>query len=162
MVFSGQGIDESFWDGERLLLNIYLALILLGKVSKSFWNLQFTVYCKLHADSCHKKLSVKGIQKNVALRLRRICSSDNEYIIKSKEYTKNLVNREHDFKSVQQCFNNVGKISRQEAWKKVKPRNVKKLIVFSTSFNSHRPRVDKIISRNIYLLLNNEDLKEQY
>ena len=50
-----------------------------------------------HADSCHKKLSIKGIQK-IALRLRRIYSSNNDYIAKSKEYTKDLVNRGHDFK----------------------------------------------------------------
>ena len=50
-----------------------------------------TVYSKptdshlyLHADSCHKKLSIKGIEKGVALRLRRICSSDNDYTAKSK------------------------------------------------------------------------------
>ena len=33
----GQGIDESFWGGECLPLTIYLALILLAKVSKSSW-----------------------------------------------------------------------------------------------------------------------------
>ena len=54
----------------------------------------------LHADSCHKKSSIKGIQKGVALRLRHICSSDNNYTAKSIEYTKYFVNREHDLKSV--------------------------------------------------------------
>ena len=75
-----------------------------------------TVYSKptdshlyLHTDSCHSKSSIKGIQKGVALRLRRICSSDNDYTAKSIEYTKYLINRGHDLKSVQQCFNKVGK-----------------------------------------------------
>ena len=37
--FGGQRIDESFgWGGELLPLNIYLALILLEKVSKSRWS----------------------------------------------------------------------------------------------------------------------------
>ena len=127
-----------------------------------------TVYSKptdshlyLHADSCHKKTSIKGIQKGVALRLRRICSSYNNYTAKSKEYTKYLVNRGHDLKSLDQCFN-VGKTSRQEARKKVKPRNAENLIVFSTSFNPHGPNVNKIINRNIHLLLNNDNLKEFY
>ena len=34
----------------------------------------------LHADSCHKKSSIKGIQKGVALRFCRICNSDSDYI----------------------------------------------------------------------------------
>ena len=116
-----------------------------------------TVYSKptdshlyLHADSCHKKSSGKGIRKGVALRLLRICSSDDDYPAKSIEYTKYLVNRGHDLKSVQQCFNNVGKTSRQEARKKVKPSK------------THGPNVNKIINRNICLLLNNDNLKELY
>ena len=71
-----------------------------------------------------------------------------------------MVNREHDLKSLQQCFNNVGKISGQEARKKVKPKNAKTLIVFSTSFNPRGPNVNKIINRNIHLVLNNDGLKE--
>ena len=59
-----------------------------------------TVYSKpkdshlyLHANSCRKNSSIKGIKKGAALRLRRIC--------KSKEYTKCLVNKRNDSKSVE-------------------------------------------------------------
>ena len=75
-----------------------------------------TIYSKpkdshlnLHGDSCHKKSSIKGIQKVIAPRLRCICSSDNNYTVKSKEYTKYLVNRGEYLKPVQQCFGHVGK-----------------------------------------------------
>ena len=44
--------------------------------------------------------------------------------------------------------------------KKVKPRNAKDLTVFSTSFNHHGPKFNKIINRHINLLLNNDNLKE--
>ena len=50
-----------------------------------------TVYSKptdshlyLQADSCHHLPSILGIQKEVALRLRRICSTDEEFNNKSK------------------------------------------------------------------------------
>ena len=50
-----------------------------------------TVYSKptdshlyLQADSCHHLPSSLGIQKGVALRLRRICSTDEEFNNKSK------------------------------------------------------------------------------
>ena len=48
-----------------------------------------------------KKASIKGIQKGVPLRLRRICSSDNDYTARSKECTKYLLNRGHDLKLVE-------------------------------------------------------------
>ena len=87
--------------------------------------------------------------------MRRICSSDNDH---TKEYTKYSVNSGYDLRSVQQCF----KTPRREARKNVKPRNTKNLIVYSTSFNPHGPNVNKIINRNIHLLLNNDNLKELY
>ena len=46
----------------------------------------------LQADSCHHLPSILGIQKGVALRLRRICSTDEEFNNKSKEYKAYLMN----------------------------------------------------------------------
>ena len=61
------------------------------------------IFTQIPAIKSHQLKVFKG----VALILRRISSSDNDYIVKSKEHTKNLVNRGHDLKSVQQCFSNV-------------------------------------------------------
>ena len=72
------------------------------------------------------------------------------------------MNRRFNLKSVQQFFSNIYKTLRQEVRKKVKPRNAKKLIAFPTSYNPHGPNVNKIINRNIHLLLNNDNLKELY
>ena len=59
-----------------------------------------TVYSKdtdshlyLHGTSCHIKSSVNGIPKGVSLRLRRLCSTDDEYEVKSREYMAYLVSR---------------------------------------------------------------------
>ena len=90
-------------------------LIFRKKLTASMYSKRTDSHLYLQADSCHKKSSIKGIQKGVALRLCRICSSDNDYTAESKEYTKYLVNRGHDLKSVQHCFNNVGKTSQQKA-----------------------------------------------
>ena len=109
------------------LINKVVAGVTIFVRTFSVTTITTTIYSKpkdsnlsLHADSYHKKSSIKGIQKVVALRLRHICSSDNDYTAKSKEYTKYLVNRGEDLKPVQRCFNNVGKTWRQETPKKVK------------------------------------------
>ena len=98
------------------LINKVIAEVAIFVRTFSVTTITATVYSKpkdshlnLHADSCHKKSSIKDIQKVVALRLRHICSSDNDYTAKSKEYTKYLVNRREDLKPVQHCLNNVGK-----------------------------------------------------
>ena len=109
------------------LINKVIAGVTIFVRTFSVTTITTTVYSKpkdshlnLHADSCHKKSSIKGIQKVVALRLRHICSSDNDYTAQSKEYTKYLVNRGEDLIPVQHCFNDVGKTWRQETPEKVK------------------------------------------
>ena len=47
--------------------------------------------------------------------------------LNQKNTPKHFVNRGRDLKSVEQCFSNFGKTSRQEEQKKVKPRNTKNL-----------------------------------
>ena len=66
-------------------------------------------------------------------------------------------------KLVHQCFNNIGKTLQQETCKIIKPRNTINLIVFLTSITPHGPNTNKIINKNIYLLiLNNDNLSEFY
>ena len=40
----------------------------------------------LSAGSCHARPQILGIPKGVALRLRRICSQDDDFKVKSEEY----------------------------------------------------------------------------
>ena len=49
-----------------------------------------------HADSIHPKSTFTGIQKGVSLRLRRICSTYEEFNERSKEYKAYLVARGHN------------------------------------------------------------------
>ena len=81
------------------------------KISIINQKLVTTVYSKptdshlyLHKQSCHNKSSIDEIQKGVALRLRRICSSNEEYDKKSSEYERYLVDRGHDVKKVKKTF----------------------------------------------------------
>ena len=69
----------------------------------------------LQSNSCHKSKTIDGIQKDVALRIRRICSLGQEYLEKSKEYMAYLVAGGHSPKKVKRTFENIGKMTRTEA-----------------------------------------------
>ena len=76
---------------------------------------------------------------------------------------KYLVNRGHNLKSAEQCFNKVGKILLQEAKKKKKKlRKTNDLVLFSASRNFHGPNINEVINKNIHLLPNNDDLRQLY
>ena len=113
----------------------------------------------LYAKSCHKSFSIRGIQKGVALRLRRICSTDNEYSSKSIEYQDYLTRRGHDPKTVHDTFKKICKITRNNTRKKLVNNSNNNRVIFSTKFNSRGPNVTKIIKENFHLLKNNEILK---
>ena len=75
---------------------------------------------------------------------------------------KYLVNRGHNLKSAEQCFNKVGKILLQEAKKKQKLRKTNDLVLFSASRNFHGPNINEVINKNNHLLPNNDDLRQLY
>ena len=128
-----------------------------------------TVYSKptdshlyLHADSCHNKSSIDGISKGVALRLRRICASDEEYKKKSIEYSSYLTTRGHDKNVVKKAFDKVFTINRSDARKKVVKNNDIPRIVFSTAYNPRGPDVKSIIKSNLHLLEDQPNLQELF
>ena len=105
--------------------------------------LETTVYSKptdshlyLHAKSCHKPSCIRGIQKAVALRSRRICSTDNEYSSKSIEYQDYPTRRGHDPKRVHDNFEKISKIIRNDARKKMVNNNSNNYgVILSKKFN---------------------------
>ena len=128
--------------------------------------LHTTVYSKptdshlyLHSTSCHSKATIKGIPKGVALRLRRICSNDIEYNIKSKEYQKYLTDRGHSLKSVESAFTKTEQVSIKDARKKVKKQSPKSRIIFATNYNPRGPNVSNIIKKHLPIIENHPTLK---
>ena len=105
--------------GVRIAFLDLLIRILNGKLVTTVYSKPTDSHLYLQADSCHLEASVKGIQKGVALRLRRICSSLEEYDLKGKEYSAYLVARGHNPFAVQTAFDSARGKSIQEARRKV-------------------------------------------
>ena len=121
-----------------------------------------TVYSKptdsplyLQADPCHHLPSLLGIQKGVALRLRRVRSTDEEFNNKSNEYKVCLIGREHKLKNVEKFFNDALNMSRQQpVIKKTKSTNSKNKVVFCSKYNPLGPNIKSIIQKHAHILDN--------
>ena len=86
--------------------------------------LEFDVYLKptdshlyLLPDSCHPKENTENILYGVAFRLRRICSKEETFDNRSKEYKKYFVSRNYDHHKVLKHFEKVKQITRKDALK---------------------------------------------
>ena len=125
-----------------------------------------TVYSKptdghlyLHNDSCHPRNTKLAVQHGTALRLRRICSTDEEFGNKSVEYKAYLASRGHNSKAITDAFNKVGNLTRTEArTKKKNTQDSTKRHRFFTKFNPHHPNVLKILKKHEHILQTNATL----
>ena len=140
------------------------------KISVEDGKLFTTVYSKptdshlyLDFNSCHKKASMVGIEKGVALRLRRICSTDNEYNERSKEYKAYLCARGHPAVSVNSSFDKISKVSKSQARKKKHTsNNTTNKIIFSAEYNPRGPSVSDIVKKHEHLLRNDDVLNNLF
>ena len=122
-----------------------------GRLVTSVYSKPTDSHLYLQAESCHQEASIKGIQKGVALRLRRICSSLDEFDLKSKDYKAYLVARGHSPVTVNAAFSSVRAMSISNARSKVQRENNNRL-VFSTKYNPLGPNIRKILRKHPHLL----------
>ena len=121
-----------------------------------------TVYSKptdshlyLQADSYHHSLSILRMRREVALRLLRIYSTDEEFNNKSREYQADLVGRGHKLRNFEKSSNDALNMSRQQfRIKKTKSANSKSKVVFCSFFkyNSLGPNIKSIIQKHAHIL----------
>ena len=133
-----------------------------NKITTSVYSKPTDSHLYLYANSCHKKSTIKGVQKGVALRLRRICSTENEYKTKSNEYMSHLTNRGHDPSEVKKSFAAVENLTRTDARKKVNKNFKNDNIIFSTNYNPLGPNIRNIIYQNINIIQNVPALKKLF
>ena len=87
------------------------------------------------------------------MRLRRICSTIEEFDAKSKEYSAYLVARGHNPYTVQAAFAEVRGKSITQARAKVE-RNKNEKVIFVTKHNPVGPNVKGILKRHSHILEN--------
>ena len=77
----------------------------------------------LDPTSCHVGHTSKNIPYSLAYRIRRICSDDTSFELRLSELKADLLARKYNNKIIDQAFEKVRKISRQEALKKVEKKS---------------------------------------
>ena len=66
-------------------------------------------------STCYPKKNINNVPKGIALRLRRICDTDEKFDIRSSEYQNYLIARDYRPTLVKRQFHTIKNISRREA-----------------------------------------------
>lgn len=138
------------------------------KIAKNDKVLSTSVYSKptdshlyLHGSSCHPKETINAISVGVATRLRRICSSDESFMEKKKEYQAYLAARGHNPKVIKESFNKAHNLSIQQSrLPKKKQSTSSKQITFTTEFNPHGPNIKSILKKHLHLIKESQTLSK--
>ena len=133
-----------------------------GKISVDVFSKPTNSFTYVLPSTCYPNRNIKNVPKGIALRLRRICDSDEKYDERSEEYQKYLIARDYQPGSVKRQFEEVKKLSRSEARRpKVKSNQVRKLNFFTT-YNPSLPNMDTLVKKYLPLLHSDKNLKELF
>ena len=116
----------------------------------------------MHHDTCHPRSTKLAVQKGVALRLKRICSTEEEFTKKSKEYQAYFISRGHDPEDINVNFEKVKTISRSIARKRQNKEKSEKKHRFFTEYNPACPNIAEIIKKHEHFLRNHEFLNKLF
>ena len=105
-------------------------------------------------STCYPKKNINNVPKGIALRLRRICDTDEKFDIRSYEYQNYLIARDYKPTLVKRQFHAIKNISRREA-RQVKPKIIK----------SNYPvlkNLEKVLNDNLHILYGDPDMKKVF
>ena len=113
-------------------------------------------------SSCHPYHTKKAIPYSLALRLRRICSTDEAFNNRCNELTEYLVKRgyKHDF--IRRQIKRATDIPRITALRPSKKRSNCDRVPFVLTYNPALPNINKIIQKNFNLLLSSTRCKNVF
>ena len=152
--FTMQVANENGLDLSDLKLKI-----VEGKITVDVYSKPTNSFTYVLPSTCYPYKNIRNVPKGVALRLRRICVTDEKYNQRSSEYQNYLIDRKYNPTLIKKQFEQVGKMTRTQARaSKQKPNQVRK-INFFTSYSLSLPCMNTLIKKYLPLLHSDENLK---
>ena len=133
-----------------------------GKIETAIYSKPTDSHLFLHGLSCHRKSSIDGVAKGVALRLRRICSNEDKYKESSRTYKAYLVNRGHSVTTVLKSFEKIDNMCRNEARQKSVKNFSSDSLIFCSTYNPLGPNMKNIIDNHSKLLHETPGLEQVF
>ena len=113
-------------------------------------------------STCSQRKSITNAPHGIALRLRRICDTDEKFESRANEYKQYLLARDYKPSLVDKQFQEVSKITRTEARAKRPKNNQVSKIKFLTTYNPSLPKIDGLIRKHCFLLHSDGSLKQLF
>ena len=133
-----------------------------GKLHTDLYSKPTDKHQYLYYTSCHPKHTKTSLPYCLALRLRRICSTEKDFEIRIKEMTQHLLNRGYKKGCIKDAINKAASLSREDALtKRNKPKSIQKVPLVIT-YNPMLPNIPKILNESQTILHASERCTEVF
>ena len=112
----------------------------------------------LHFSSDHPLHIKTSIPSSLAMRARRICSSNSDFIKQTQEIRKNLISRGYPERMVKNGIKRVGNMDRTMLLEKGSGTGDRQGVPLTVTYSSHLPNIGKILKKKKHLLTRSERL----
>ena len=133
-----------------------------GKLSVDVFAKPTNSFIYVKPSTCYPRKSINNVPRRIALRLRRICDTDEKFESHANEYKQYLLAQYYKPSLVDKQFQKVSKITKPEAREKRPKNNQVSKIKFLMTYNPSLPKIDRIITKHLPLLHRNDSLKELF
>ena len=133
-----------------------------GKLSVDVFAKPTKRFTDVKTSTCYPRKSINNVPRGIALRLRRICDTDEKFESLATEYKQYLIARDYKPSLVNKQFQKVSKITRTEARAKRPKNNQVSKIKFLATYNPSLPKLDRIIRKHHPLLHSDDSLKKLF
>ena len=127
-----------------------------GQISTSVFYKPTDAHCYLNYESCHPQSCKNAIPKSQFLRLRRICSDDQDFRAQSDKMKSFFVKRGYPRKVLDRAFTSVSRVNRSETMEK-RVRNTKDRVPLVLTYHPHNLAIQNILIRNFKSIVLNDE-----
>ena len=142
-------------------LDVSVSLTNDGSISTDLYTKPTDKHQHLLYLSCHPLHTKKAIPFSLALRLRRICSTDATFNTRAAQLTTYLLKRGYSRNVVTKQIRRAAHVPRRLALQ-TKDVNKPKRVPFITTFNPSLPHISNIIKKHYNLLLSSDRCKNVF
>ena len=104
-------------------------------------------------STCYPRKNINNVQRGIALRLKRICDSDEKFSARNTEYKNYLIARDYEPKVAEHHFKDISKLL-------IKPKGqANDQILFATTYNPMLPNMRSLIKKHLPILHSDTNLK---
>lgn len=148
------------WNHEKVdFLDVIVKRDSLGYLQSNVFRKETSVNSLLHATSSHPIQTINAIPTGQYLRMRRICSSEEDFARQANDLQQRFLNRGYSRRSTKRAYKRALNCTHRELIHKKKTHKPEQKVRFITDYHSRWSTMREIVKKHWSILLSDSILE---